>query len=107
LVYIQKDSLKVLILEKIIKNSSPKPSYSILDEVSFIFENSDQYIALTHCELIENPDDKIIFSLVKNEEVEYFNKILKTWIINLNENKFKEIETGKVKCINEWFGYDG
>ncbi|MDG4717229.1 hypothetical protein [Winogradskyella marincola] len=107
LVYIQKDSLKVLILEKIIKNSSPKPNYSILDEVSLTFENSDQYIALTHCELIENPDEKIIFSLVENDEVEYFDKILKTWVIDLNENKFKEIETDKVKCLNEWFGYDG
>jgi len=107
LVYIQKDSLKVLILEKIIKNSSPKPNYSILDEVSLTFKNEDQYIALTQCDLIENSDDKIIFSLVENEEVEYFEKILKTWIIDLNENKFKEIETTKVKCVNEWFGYDG
>ncbi|GLU43602.1 hypothetical protein [Allomuricauda sp. NBRC 101325] len=107
LVFIQKDSLKVLILEKIIKNSSPKPNYSILDEVSLIFKNSDQYISLTQCDLIENPDDKIIFSLVENEEVEYFDKILKTWIIDLNENKFKEIETDKVKCLNEWFGFDG
>ncbi|MEH1009490.1 hypothetical protein VDP25_17260 [Winogradskyella sp. ECml5-4] len=107
LVYIQKDSLKVLILEKIIKNSSPKPNYSILDEVSLTFKNKDQYIALTQCDLIENSDDKIIFSLVENEEVEYFEKILKTWIIDLNENKFKEIETTKVKCVNEWFGYDG
>ena len=107
LVYIQKDSLKVLILEKIIKNSSPKPNYSILDEVSLTFENADQYIALTQCDFTENSDDKIIFSLVENEEVEYFEKILKTWIIDLNENKFKEIETTKVKCANEWFGYDG
>ncbi len=105
--YIQKDSLKVLILEKIVKNSTPKPNYSVLDKVSFISENSDQYIALTRCDFIENSDEKIIFSLVKDEDTEYFDKILKTWIIDLNENKFKEIETEKVKCFNEWYGYDG
>ena len=49
----------------------------------------------------------MIFSLVEHEEVEFFDKILKTWIIDLNENEFKEIETTKVKCLNEWFGYDG
>ena len=107
LVYIQKDSLKVLILEKIIKNSSPKPNYSILDEVNLIFINSEQYIALTHCDLIENPDEKMVFSLVVDEDVEYFDKVLKSWNIDLKENKFKEIETKKVKCLNEWFGYDG
>ncbi|MDA9070986.1 hypothetical protein N9K09_02505 [Flavobacteriaceae bacterium] len=107
LVYIQKDSLKVLILEKIIKNSSPKPNYSILDEVNLIFKNSDQYVALTQCELIENPNERMVFSLVENEDVEFFDKILKTWFIDLKENKFKEIESKKVKCENEWFGYDG
>ena len=107
LVYIQKDSLKVLILEKIIKNSSPKPNYSILDEVNLIFKNSEQYIALTQCDLIENSNEKMVFSLVENEDVEFFDKVLKTWFIDLKENKFKEIETEKVKCVNEWFGYDG
>ncbi|SEC78051.1 hypothetical protein SAMN04489761_3558 [Tenacibaculum sp. MAR_2009_124] len=82
LVYIQKDSLKVLILEKIIKTSSPKPNYSILDEVNLIFKNSDQYVALTQCELIENPNERMVFSLVENEDVEFFDKILKTWFID-------------------------
>lgn len=96
-----------LVLEKIIKNSSPKPNYSILDEATLTFKNSKQYIALTPCDLIENPNDKIIFSLVEYEDIEYFNKILKTWIIDLKENKLKEIETNKVKCINEEFDYGG
>jgi len=107
LVYIQKDSLKVLILEKIIKNPPFITSYSILDEVNLIFNNSDLYVALTQCKLIENPNERMIFSLVEDEDVEFFDKILKTWFIDLKENKFKEIESKKVKCENEWFGYDG
>ena len=85
LVYIEKDSLKVLVLEKIIKTSSPRPNYMVLDEVSLVFENSNskQYIALVQCELIENSLEKNIFSLVENEEVEFFNNILKSWIIDL------------------------
>jgi hypothetical protein len=107
LVYIQKDSLKVLILEKIIQNSSPKPNYSILDEVTFISENSENYIALTSCELIENSENKIIFSLVEDEDVEYFKKVLKSWVIDLEKEVFKEIESKKVKCNNIHYGYDG
>ena len=111
LVYIQKDSLKVLVLEEIIKNSSNEVNYSILDEVHLIFksESSDQYIiALTECDLIENPDDEMIFSLVENnEDNEVSDKVLKTWIIDLNQGEFKEIKTEKVKCIDIWFGYDG
>tara|TARA_R110002051_G_scaffold280730_1_gene342383 strand:- start:754 stop:1314 length:561 start_codon:yes stop_codon:yes gene_type:complete len=107
LAYIQKDSLKVLLLEKVIMDSNGKANFMILDKVNLVVKTSDQYIALTQCDLIQNPDDKMIFSLVEHEEVEFFDKILKTWIIDLNENKFKEIETIKVKCLNEWFGYDG
>ena len=107
LAYIQKDSLKVLLLEKVIMDSNGKANFMILDEVKLVFKTSDQHIALTQCDLIENLDNKMVFSLVENEEVEFFDKILKTWIIDLKENKFKEIETKKVKCVNEWFGYDG
>jgi hypothetical protein len=107
LVYIQKDSLKVLILERIIKNSSPKPNYSILDEVTFISENSENYIALTSCELIEKSENEIIFSLVEDEDVEYFKKVLKSWVIDLEKEVFKEIESKKVKCYNIHYGYDG
>ena len=107
LVYIQKDSLKVLILERIIKNSSPKPNYSILDEVTFISKNSENYIALTSCELIENSQNEIIFSLVEDEDVEYFKTILKSWVIDLDKEVFKEIESKDVKCNNIHYGYDG
>ena len=107
LVYIQKDSLKVLILERIIKNSSPKPNYSILDEVSFISKNSEKYIALTSCELIENSQNEVIFSLVEDEDVEYFKTILKSWVIDLEKEVFKEIKSKKVKCNNIHYGYDG
>jgi hypothetical protein len=107
LVYIQKDSLKVLVLERIIKNSSPKPNYSILDEVTFISKNSENYIALTSCELIENSQNEIIFSLVEDEDVEYFKTILKSWVIDLEKEVFKEIESKEVKCNNIHYGYDG
>ena len=71
-----------------------------------IFKNSDQYVALTEYELIENPNEIMVFNLVQNENVEFFDKKLKTWFIDIKENKFKEIESKKVKCKNEWFGYD-
>ncbi|CAM1344181.1 hypothetical protein [Tenacibaculum amylolyticum] len=107
LVYIQKDSLKVLILERIIKNSSPKPNYSILDEVIFISKTPKNHIALTSCELIEKSENEIIFSLVEDENVEYFKKVLKSWVIDLEKEVFREIESKKVKCYNIHYGYDG
>jgi len=43
-----------------------------------IFKNSDQYVALTEYELIENPNEIMVFNLVQNENVEFFDKKLKT-----------------------------
>lgn len=109
LAYIKKDSLNVLVLEEIIRTNSNKVNYSILDEVHLIFKSSDQsYVALTECDLLENPDDRIIFSLVENnKDNDISDKILKAWFIDLNENKFERIESTKIKCIDKWFGYDG
>lgn len=107
LVYLQKDSLKVLVLERIIKNSSPRPNYMILDEVTFISNSSEEYLALTSCELTQNPKSEIIFSLVKDEDVEYFEKIFKSWVIDLEKEVFREIESKEVKCYNIHYGYDG
>ncbi|TDY14183.1 hypothetical protein [Meridianimaribacter flavus] len=107
LVYLQKGNIKVLILKKIIKNSSTRPNYSILDEVTFTSKNSENYIALTSCKLIKNSKKEIIFSLVEDEDVEYYKKILKSWVIDLEKEVFKEIKSEEVECYNVHFGYDG
>lgn len=107
LLYLEKDNLKVLVLEKMIKNNTPKPDYSILDEVRYVSQDPGQSVVLTPCEMTEGADTKVIFSLVADEDVKYFNTILKTWWIDLDKDKFKEIDSKQVKCLNEWFGYEG
>ena len=107
--YIQKDSLQVLVLEQIIRDNSSKVNFKILDEVQLIADKSKLFSEPTDCELTENPNEKFIFGIVNDQDKEFFDNdhILKVWKVNLVENKFEEIDQKKVKCVNQWFGYDG
>jgi len=109
LAYIQKDSLQVLVLEQIIKDNSPKAKFKILDEVQIIADKTKLFSEPADCELIDNPEEKFIFGIINDQEKEYFDQdhILKVWKVDLTDNKFKEINKVKVKCINQWYGYDG
>ncbi len=109
LAYIQKDSLQVLVLEQIIKDNSPKAKFKILDEVQIIADKSKLFSEPADCEITEEPKEKFIFGIVNDQDKEYFEQdhILKVWKVDLTENKFKEIDKEKVKCFNQWFGYDG
>ena len=108
LTYLQKDSLKVLVLEEIIGRSADGKAYFIiLEEVRYIHENSKDYIPLCHCDFKDKKENSFIISLVKDEESEYYKNILKTWMINPKTKSFEEIDPVNVRCLNEWFGYDG
>lgn len=107
--YIQRDSLQVLVLEQIIRDNPSKVKYKILDEVQFVADKSKLFSEPADCELTDNPDEKFIFGIVNDQDKEFFDKdhILKVWRVNLVENKFEEIDPERVKCLNQWFGYDG
>jgi hypothetical protein len=107
--YIQKDSLQVLVLEQIIKDNSPKPKFKILDEVQIIADKTKLFSEPADCELIDNPEEKFVFGIINDQEKESFDQdyILKVWKVDLTDNKFKEIDKKKVKCLNRWYGYDG
>ncbi len=109
LVYLQKDSIQVLVLEQMIRNSTAKPSFSILDEVTVIADSSTLFSELAACKLINNPNDRFIFGIAKDQDKKYFDTdhLLKVWEVDLSVNAFKEIESEKVTCLNQWFGYDG
>jgi len=108
LVYLQKDSLQVLVLEQIIKDNPSKVNYKILDEVRLITKKSILFSETTSCDLIENMSERFIFGIAKDQDKEYFDKdhLLGVWKINLSEKKFEPIESERVKCHNHWFGYD-
>ena len=108
LVYLQKDSLQVLVLEQIIRNNTPKVKFRILDEVEIVADKSILFSEPTDCKLIDDPNKKFIFGLAKSQDKEFFDNdhILKVWEVDLTKDKFKEIESIKVKCFNHWFGYD-
>ncbi|MGG8496591.1 hypothetical protein ACQY1Q_09255 [Tenacibaculum sp. TC6] len=110
LVYIQKDNLQVLVLEQIIETDTSMPNFKILDKVEVTADSSKLFSELSECELInEGNNGEFIFGLVNNQEKEYFDTdhILNVWKIDLKNNKFKEIPSKEVKCLNQWFGYDG
>ncbi|WP_298424511.1 hypothetical protein [uncultured Kordia sp.] len=107
LTYIQKDSINVLILEQIIRTDASKANFSILDTVVFINKDAATEIALTSCKLTENHKNELIFSFIKNENTDSYATILKSWIISVSKNVFQKIESKKVTCYNEHYGYDG
>lgn len=107
--YIQKDSLQVLVLEQIIRDNPSKVKYKILDEVRLIADRSKLFSEPTTCKIIDGPDEKFVYGIAIDQDKEFFdiNHLIKVWVVNLKEGRFKEIEAAKVECYNHWFGYKG
>ncbi|WP_106792415.1 hypothetical protein [Aquimarina sp. Aq78] len=100
--HIRKDSLHILILEKIIKVAPRRVAYELLDTVHLIDTISKYDLQLGYCKSInEKDEEKIIFGFGKNSKTEYLDNLVKVWRIDLIKNRFIKLNKNDFKCFNE------
>lgn len=83
---------------------------SVLDGTDkAIADRSKLFSEPTTCKIIDGPDEKFVYGIAIDQDKEFFdnNHLIKVWVVNLKEGRFKEIEAAKVECYNHWFGYEG
>jgi hypothetical protein len=101
--HIKKDSLHIILLEKI--NEGSNPTRQILDTIHFISNSENHYTDLIECEDIKDSNKKLLFGFhFYEEEKEYFDKIVFAWRVNLKDDRLEIIEPKGIKCYN--IGYE-
>jgi len=106
LTYLKNSDTHVLALARIVNPLSGKVLYSLLDTVYYHGKDHRVFTNLIECEKIDDANLKYVFAFSEYEDKEYLDKTLKAWSIDLKNDKFKLIDSKKVKCINIAFGYE-
>ncbi|BAO54606.1 hypothetical protein NMS_0597 [Nonlabens marinus S1-08] len=103
------DSLNLFVLQRFVSQKKLNLEFEKLDEVQFIEHEPFLFIDSEFCNEVNGDDSDFIIAIVKDKEVAVFenSNVLKAWKINLSTDKFEEIESLNVQCINQWYGYDG
>ena len=106
--HIKKDSLHVILLEKI--RVGKRPTKQMLDTLNYISPSENNWTNLHMCIDTNNPDRKGIFGFYNREKgkdytsEKYFNKIVFAWRIDLNNSRMELINPDGIKCLNMGYG---
>ncbi|MGM0746042.1 hypothetical protein [Rhodohalobacter sp.] len=106
--HLKKDSLHVILLEKI--NVGKRPTKQMLDTLNFISYSENNWTNLNMCTDIDNPDRKGIFGFYNREKgkdytnKKYFDNIVFAWQVDLNNSRMELINPDRIKCVNIGYG---
>lgn len=106
--HLKKDSLHVILLEKI--TVGKRPTKQILDTLNYISPSVNNWTNLNTYTDINNPDRKGIFGFYNREKgkdytnKKYFDKIVFAWQIDLHNSRIELINPEGIKCVNIGYG---
>lgn len=106
--HLKKDSLHVILLEKI--SGGKSPTKQMLDTLNYISPSENNWTNLNMCTDTNNPDRKGIFGFYEREKGidytnrKYFDKIVFAWQIDLHKSRMELIDPNGIKCMNVGYG---
>jgi len=99
---IAKGGYQIIAFEKVVPHGN-KPNFMLLDTIHIGRLKPHQGVILTECRLYRRSIIEIV-ALVKMDNAPYFKKVIKAWKANTKTNRFEQISTIGIDCLNE--GYD-
>lgn len=100
-----KDSIDIIAYEKVIKTSSGKANYTLVDVLEIKGLKENQYISYGLCRMNEKIDSEIIAVYqVDDQESEFYKNVIKAWKVNRLKGKIEPIDINGIDCINEGYG---
>lgn len=104
----QKQSNRIIILERIIETGEPKKKYQILDTIHINNIPENEFISVGVCQDNGRIDSRI-FAIIERVEsdfdLEYYSNIKKAWKANLENKKIEKMsEVTEITCMNESYG---
>jgi hypothetical protein len=104
----KKDSLHALIVTKLVfldtvKTSDKPPRSRIYDALAISFEQEHMLLVGQYCQCNGQNDDAII-ALVRQDDSEYFEDIVRAWRVNKELMILEEIPTQGIRCENMGYG---